>query len=311
MNRVGIRLEWSSGKGAAKVSSRGPRRRMIVERSPTPSPPFSSELSRRSSYPRCDLGPVCTEQFFFFLFLDDDARRHHQHEAVGRAAKADVLEEAVDIRHLREDWHAEFVATFAESLDAAQEHRAAVGHADSGGDGGEEKLRQLDRRACRLQNLLVGIFFLTDTQAVEGGSALVACEPRLLVAALGRCGSRALKLKLLNIPDRREEGHKSQPDKPAVAGNNSLHVDGRSLREHGDDRLLSGCKVAYNRHHARHKRSLPGVGNIRALAVEECHFGRLHDIRSRVTLRSLNEKVGLDVGEDRKAKVGGRCGRVG
>ncbi len=48
---------------------------------------------------------------------------------------------------LFEDRHAELVAAFAQSLDAAQQHRAAVGHADRGRDGDEGERGQLHRDA--------------------------------------------------------------------------------------------------------------------------------------------------------------------
>ena len=55
-------------------------------------------------------------QPFFFLFLNDDAWRDHHHEAVGFAADGDVSEQPVDVRHLRQQRHAEFVATFAKAV---------------------------------------------------------------------------------------------------------------------------------------------------------------------------------------------------
>ena len=54
-------------------------------------------------------------ELLFFLFLDDDSRRDHHHQALGFAADADVLEQAVDVGNLVEQRHAELVAAFAEA----------------------------------------------------------------------------------------------------------------------------------------------------------------------------------------------------
>ena len=92
----------------------------------------------------------------FFLFLDDDPRRDHHHQALRFAADADVLEQTVDVRQLAEDRHAELVAAFAQPLDAAQEHRAAVGHADCRADRYEREAGQLDRDALGGRRRVVG-----------------------------------------------------------------------------------------------------------------------------------------------------------
>src|SRR3954463_6854645 len=87
---------------------------------------------------------------FFFLFLDDDAWGDHHHEAVGFAADGDVLEESIDIRHLRQERHAEFVAAFGEPLDAAEQHGSAVGHADRSNDRYERERGQLNGDTGRI-----------------------------------------------------------------------------------------------------------------------------------------------------------------
>ena len=58
-----------------------------------------------------------------------------------------LLEQAVEVGHFVENRHAELVASFAEALDAAQQDRAAVGHADGRGHRDEREGGQLDRRA--------------------------------------------------------------------------------------------------------------------------------------------------------------------
>src|SRR5688500_16907095 len=69
------------------------------------------------------------DRLFLFLFLNDDSRSDHQHQAARFAADADVAEDAVDVGQLAEQRHAALAAAFAQPLDAAEQHRAAVGHA--------------------------------------------------------------------------------------------------------------------------------------------------------------------------------------
>src|SRR5579884_4319222 len=96
-----------------------------------PRPPAPGPRSPLRSWYRRDLAG---EDPFLFL-VDDDARRHHDHQALRLAAIADVLEEAADVWDLTEDRRTELVAAFRERFQAAQEHRAAVGHVDGGAHG--------------------------------------------------------------------------------------------------------------------------------------------------------------------------------
>ena len=127
-----------SGTGAKRDAHRGGLRRASQNA-------FRAVASVR--WCGSDHGGKLNAQAFFFLFLDDDPRRDHHHQALGFAADADVLEQAVDVGKLAQDRHAELVAAFAQALDAAQQHRAAVGHADRGGHRDEREVRQLHRDA--------------------------------------------------------------------------------------------------------------------------------------------------------------------
>src|SRR6202008_685936 len=70
------------------------------------------------------------EEDLLFLLVDDDARRHHDEQTLRFAAIRGVAEKPVDVRNFVQDGRPGLVAAFRKCLEAAQQDRAAVGHAD-------------------------------------------------------------------------------------------------------------------------------------------------------------------------------------
>src|SRR5262245_36944494 len=95
-------------------------------------PASASGLRRDWPGPRSGVGRAegRDAEPLLFLLEDDDPRGDHQHQAVGLPADADVAEEAVDQRGLREDRRAELLPRLLKPLDAAEQDRAAVGDGD-------------------------------------------------------------------------------------------------------------------------------------------------------------------------------------
>ena len=97
-------------------------------------------------------------QFLLFLFLDDDAGGDHHHQALGFAPDGRVLEEPVEVRNLIKHGHAGLGASFAQSLDAAQQDGAAVRHANGRGHGDKGEGGQLNGGAgIRARRVVSGL----------------------------------------------------------------------------------------------------------------------------------------------------------
>ena len=226
----------------------------------------------------------------FFLFLDDDPRRDHHHQAVGLAADADVLEQSIDVGHLGEERHAEFIAAFAQPLDAAQEHGSAVGHADRRDDRHEGERRQLDRDALMSCCVAVALRVVLAVVVVVGRAARA-----------GR-GSRSVEGEFSDVADLGEERHDGQPHVAAIVRDDGLYGHQRAFVEHDDDRLLGGGKFADDRDHADHERLRRRIGDERLLTVEERDLGRVEHVGAAIALGRFDQEVGLDVAEDREAE---------
>ena len=116
-------------------------------------------------------------------------------------------------------------------------------------------------------------------------------------------------MNVLHVADLAEERHDRQPDEPPVVRHDRLHGEDVPSIEHDDHRLLGDGEIADHGDHADHERHLRRIGDERLLAVEQRHLGGLEDIRPIVSLRGLDQEVGLDVAEDGEAERGRR--RVG
>src|SRR5262249_49358371 len=154
---------------------------------------------------------------------------------------------AIDERNLADERHPGLAAFLAEPLDAAQEHRAAVGYADRCGHGYEREFRQLDRRAAARDGLLVG----------SVRRLLVGAEATLCGLALR--GRGAFERELLHIADLAEERHYRQAHIASVVGDDRLDRHERTLIQHDDYWLLRRREVAHDGDDADDEWRLGGI----------------------------------------------------
>ena len=185
----------------------------------------------------------------------------------GVAAGADVVEQAVEVGNLVQNRHAVLQPLLrSEPLDAAQEHGAAVGHADRGRNRGKGEGGQLHR----------GALILGRRAALAGGCRVAGA----VGAAASWCSTtNPVNVNVLTAPIELKNGTTVNRTNRRSLETTACTDRNVPDREHHDHRLLGGGKVAHDRNHADHERALGRVRHEGLLAIEQRDLGRLQDIR--------------------------------